>query len=134
MSVQITGIRTFITSLLLLVLAVPAGKAETINITVPVTKEQPAIPSGESIPLSELGTRAGKNYSGEALSVTATEAGARLRTDFQRLQGEVTEQGLTLESTVAGQPRERFALAAVALGRGGVNAVAFPRHGKEETE
>ena len=40
---------------------------------------KPAIPAAESIPLSELGARAGKNYSGEALSVIATESGARLR-------------------------------------------------------
>jgi hypothetical protein len=117
-------------------LTVPGAWAAPAPIDVkPSSKTaQPQIPSGENIPFSELGTRAGKQYSGEALSVIATQTGAQLRTDFQRLQGEVTEQGLALESSVAGQPRERFALRADAIGREGGSAVALPHLGRVETQ
>jgi hypothetical protein len=128
MNVQMSGIQTIITTLLLLALAGPAMvmAAPQENAGSGAASQQ-AIPAGKGIPWSELGARAGKQYSGEALSVIATETGARLRSDFQRLQGEVTAQGLALESSVVGQPRERFALAADLLGREGKSAIALAR-------
>jgi len=51
------------------------------------------------IPADQLGAVAGKQYQGDALSVTATADGARLRCMFQRLEGQVTREGLWLTST-----------------------------------
>ena len=104
-----------------------------IKVNPPSSAFLTAITPKESTPWSEISKRTGEKYSGEALSVTATEAGARLRTDFQRLRGEVTEQGLTLESTVAGQPSGRFALRAYSLGRERTNPVTFAHLGRVET-
>jgi len=127
--------------LLFLALAAPGVWAEPTSVnlnagsatTIPLAAKA-AVPAKESIPWSELGARAGKQHKGEALSITTTETGARLRTDYQRLRGEVTEQGLALESTVTEQPREHFALRVDALGRKGGSIVALPRLGKVETQ
>ena len=51
------------------------------------------------IPLSEIGARATADYHGDALAVTATSEGARLRCGFQRLEGRAMAEGLWLEST-----------------------------------
>lgn len=123
------GIRTYI-ALLLLAFAVPAMAGRDAGAA------RAARPEGgevKSIPWSELGAQAGKKYAGEALSVSATESGARLRTDFQRLRGEVGEQGLVLESTTSDKNRERFSLSAAALKREGVKPLELPRSGRVET-
>lgn len=70
-----------------------------------------------SIPLEQLGTVAGKQYHGEGLALTATAQGARLRCDFQRLEGVVTSEGLWLSSTAGGSSGERFRVLAVKVGR-----------------
>src|ERR1700722_1599412 len=49
---------------------------------------------------SDIGAKAGADYQGQGLSVTATPAGARLHCQFQRLDGEATAEGLWLISTV----------------------------------
>ena len=51
---------------------------------------------------------AGKQYQGDGLSVTATPDGARLRCVFQRLEGQVTPEGLWLASTAENASGERF--------------------------
>jgi len=96
------------------------------------TRQAP--PAGEKIPWSELGAHAGKKYSGEALSVSASESGARLRTDFQRLRGEVTQKGLALESTATDKGGERFVLRADALRRNGKDPLKLADTGKVETD
>jgi hypothetical protein len=70
-----------------------------------------------AIPFSDIGARATANYQGDALGVTATSDGARLRCGFQKLEGHATPEGLWLESTKPGGGQLR--LVAVAVGRGG---------------
>ncbi len=67
------------------------------------------------IPFSEIGAKATAGYKGDALAITLTPDGARLRCGFQKLEGRATTQGLLLESTVPGGGR--FRLTAAALGR-----------------
>ena len=71
-----------------------------------------------SVPWSAVGAEAGKQYSGNGLSVTSVPGGARLRCVFQRLDGTATVEGLWLISTVTNAPAERFRVRASALGRG----------------
>ena len=85
---------------LALALAVPA-RAET---------QPPAIP------FSDIGARATANYQGDALGVTATADGARLRCGFQKLEGHATPEGLWLESTKPGGAG-RLRLVATVVGR-----------------
>jgi hypothetical protein len=68
------------------------------------------------IPFSEIGAKATADYHGDALGITATPDGARLRCGFQKLEGHATPEGLWLESTVPGGGQLR--LVAVAVGRG----------------
>jgi hypothetical protein len=62
----------------------------------------------EPIPPGRIGAVAGKQYQGEGLSVAATPEGARLRCDLQKLEGQVTRQGLRLTSTTNASKGERF--------------------------
>lgn len=68
------------------------------------------------IPMDQIGAVAGKQYSGDGLSVLATKDGAVLRCVFQRLDGEATSEGLWLKSTVTDQANDRFRVKAVAMG------------------
>ena len=68
------------------------------------------------IPIDQLGAVAGKQYHGDGLSVTATADGARLRCVFQRLEGQVTPEGLWLTSATERPPATRFRVVAVAAG------------------
>ena len=69
-----------------------------------------------AIPVSDIGARATANYQGDALGVTATADGARLRCGFQKLEGHATPEGLWLESTKPGGVG-RLRLTATALCR-----------------
>ena len=69
------------------------------------------------IPWSELGAKAGTDYKGDGLAVISSTQGARLRCAFQRLEGEVTPEGLWLSSTVSNGLSERFRVVAAAVGR-----------------
>jgi len=87
--------------------------------------------SGQSrtpIPFSELGTKAGAQYQGDGLSVTRTPEGAQLRCGFQKLEGQVTREGLWLSSTVEPQTGEKFRVVAYAFGREGA-LTTFPQQG-----
>ena len=53
-----------------------------------------------AIPWAQLGAQADAQYTGDGLSISATQDGARLRCVFQRLEGEATPEGLWLTSTV----------------------------------
>jgi hypothetical protein len=69
------------------------------------------------IPWSQIGAKAGADYQGEGLKVTATAEGARLLCVFQRLNGEATPEGLWLTSTTGAAKGERFRVVASAVGR-----------------
>ena len=90
--------------------------ALALALTVPARAEtQPP-----AIPFPEIGARATANYQGDAMGITATTDGARLRCGFQKLEGQATPEGLWLESTKPGGGQLR--LVAVAVGRGGSRA------------
>ena len=86
----------------------------------PTVPAQPGTPPPTAISFSDIGTRATANYRGEALGITATADGARLRCGFQKLEGHATPEGLWLESTKPGGGKLR--LVAVAVGRDGNRA------------
>ena len=71
----------------------------------------------QPIPWSEIGAKAAADYQGDGLAVTPIDGGAQLRCVFQRLDGEVTRDGLRLSSNVPGQSKDRFCVKAVAVGR-----------------
>ena len=78
---------------------------------------------------ADLGANATVQYSGDGLAVASTADGAvRLRCAFQKLEGEVTREGLWLNSTVPGAA-SRFRLVAAGLGRAGGATVALPENG-----
>ncbi|MEK7706517.1 MAG: hypothetical protein AAB380_00770, partial [Verrucomicrobiota bacterium] len=95
-------------SLVWLAALTPAVRAESVR------------PSSGPIPASELGAKAGVQYHGDGLSVTPTPEGARLRCVFQKLEGQVTREGLWLTSTAENSNGERFRVVASAVGRDGV--------------
>jgi len=64
-----------------------------------------------------LCTVIGGQHQGESLSVTATSDGAELRCAVQRLEGQVTPDGLWLTSTAKDATGERFRVVAVKVGR-----------------
>ena len=67
------------------------------------------------IPWDQIGSKAGADYNGDGLSVTATDSGARLHCAFQRMDGEATAEGLWLTSTVTNGAGDRFRVKAVVL-------------------
>ena len=69
-----------------------------------------------SLPFSEIGAKATADYQGDALGITATAEGARLRCGFQKLDGHATTEGLWLTST-APNSAGRLRLIATAVGR-----------------
>jgi hypothetical protein len=77
----------------------------------------PAGQSGEAIPWSQIGAKAGADYRGDGLAIIGTESGAKLRSVFQKLEGEATPEGLWLTSTVPDVVSERFRVVATAVGR-----------------
>jgi hypothetical protein len=87
-------------------------------------------PNSQPIPWADLGAKATAQYSGDGLAVSAAENGAvRLRCAFQRLEGEVTREGLWLTSTVDGAAASRFRVLADYVGRDGGAIVALPESG-----
>src|SRR5207245_11617204 len=75
------------------------------------------IPQASPFPWSDIGEKAGTYYHGDGLSVTVAGNGVGLRCAFQRLEGEVTTEGLWLVSTVTSAAQERFRVVAAAVGR-----------------
>ncbi len=86
--------------------------------------------TSEAIPWSQIGAKAGAAYRGDGLAVTPTESGARLRCTLQRLEAEVTGEGLWLTSTVGDTPHVRFQVKATAIGRGSAKGLMLPPNGK----
>lgn len=88
-------------------------------------------PLTEAIPFNQLGSEAEKQYSGDGISIRATDEGARLRVDFQKLEASVTSEGLWLESTEDTRGTERIRLLAGEFGRvGGGEGTVLAREGK----
>jgi hypothetical protein len=77
----------------------------------------PATTNAPPIPLGQLGAAAERQYSGDGLSVVTTQDGARLRCVFQKMDGEVTREGLWLLSTAEESKGERFRVTALSVGR-----------------
>jgi hypothetical protein len=75
-----------------------------------------------AIPFSDIGAKATVDYKGDALGITAASDGARLRCDFQKLEGYATTGGLWLESTEPGAAG-KFRLVATTLRREGNSTV-----------
>ena len=76
--------------------------------------------TSESIPWSQVGAKAGADYQGDGLTIMPITAGARLRCVFQKMEGEVTREGLWLASTVippGGTVNDRFRVMAIEVGR-----------------
>ena len=95
----------------------------------PAVHAQSASQPSEPIPVSQLGAKAGAQYQGDGLSVAPTPEGARLRCVFQKLEGQVTREGLWLVSTVEPQTGEKFRVVARAVGReGALTSLAAARH------
>src|ERR1039458_9763964 len=76
-----------------------------------------------AIPWNQIGAKAGADYTGDGLAITPTESGARLHCVFQRLDGEVTSQGLWLTSTITNGINDRFRVTAVEIGRKSANSL-----------
>jgi hypothetical protein len=76
-----------------------------------------AAPAGNSIPWSQIGAKAGADYKGDGLAVVPSPAGAQLRCVFQRLEGEVTREGLWLTSTVTNGMSDQFRIVTRGIGR-----------------
>ena len=68
---------------------------------------------------SQIGAKAGADYQGDGLAVSAIpqSGSARLRCVFQRLEGEATREGLWLTSTVTNGVSDRFREVATAVRR-----------------
>ena len=79
------------------------------------------------VPLHQLGALVEKQYSGDGISVRATADGARLRCVFQKMEGEVTREGLRLTSTAGESKGEGFRVRAVAVGRAAPDDTATRR-------
>src|ERR1035441_6684190 len=105
-----------------------AGLVSLTRLTPAGLAAQSASQTFAPIPVSELGTKAGARYQGDGLSVAATPEGARLRCVFQKLEGQVTPEGLWLVSTVEPKTGEKFRVVARAVGRAAAVAT-LPPHG-----
>src|SRR5213593_1343307 len=75
----------------------------------------PACPA--SAGRSQIGAKAGTDYTGDGLAVVPTTDGARLRCVFQRLEGEATREGLWLSSTANDAVSEPFRVVVSSVGR-----------------
>ena len=89
-----------------------------LALTLPGRAETPPT----AIPFPDIGARATAAYQGDALGVTATSDGARLRCGFQKLEGYATPQGLWLESTKPGAAG-KLRLTAFAVFRAGLSTL-----------
>ena len=97
-----------------------AAPSQSRNLVSPGPAFTRVVSGGEramSIPLDQIGATAQQQYSGDGLSVCATEGGAGLRCVFQRMEGEVTGEGLWLTSTAANTVHDRFRVTAASVER-----------------
>ena len=107
-------------------LLLPCLAALVLAFTGPVRAE--TLPA--AIPFSDIGARATAAYQGDALGVTATADGARLRCGFQKLEGRATPEGLWLESTKPGRGKLRLIASSVVREQSSVrSAISLTRQG-----
>jgi hypothetical protein len=85
------------------------------------------------IPWSDIGTRAAYGH-GEGLSVAQTGRGPSLRCLLQRLEGEVTAEGLRLRSTITNSVGKHFGVVASSVGRRRTGMEILPRSGTVITD
>jgi hypothetical protein len=71
-----------------------------------------------AVPWLQISAKAGSARQSDELGVVPTEAGARLRCEFQPLEGDVTREGLWLTSTETHGANDRLRILAKAVGRG----------------
>jgi hypothetical protein len=95
--------------------------ALVLALTGPARAETPPA----AIPLSDIGAKATADYQGNALAITATSDGVRLRCGFQKLEAEVTPEGLWLESTAPGAAG-KLRLVARSVGRAEIESEVGP--------
>src|SRR5579864_7488 len=91
------------------ILALALGLAQNImgqNAALPTTPS--AGLTTAPIPIDQIGTVVSRQYSGDGLSVEFSPDRARLRCSFQKLNGEVTTEGLWLASTADGAKGEEI--------------------------
>lgn len=89
-----------------------------LTLTWPITGAAQTEKPSAAIPFAEIGAKATADYQGDALGISATADGARLRCGFQKLEGRVTLEGLWLESTAPGDGG-RLRLVAASVSREG---------------
>lgn len=82
-----------------------------------------------SVPWSQLGEKAREDYRGEGLAVVPTAEGARLRCVFQRLEAEVTPEGLWMTSGITSAENDHFRVAAAQIGRHAGTSLVSPEDG-----
>lgn len=112
-------------ALLILLPGMRPAVAERLTAPEPQTAQ-----ARQSIPWAELGAKATAQYAGDGLAVfTAPNGLVRLRCALQRLEGEVTREGLWLSSTADGGVGARFRVVADYVGRDGDTMVALPESG-----
>lgn len=85
-------------------------------------------PTNQPIPWAQLGASATAQYAGDGLGVIATPAGAQLRCVLQKLEGEVTAEGLSLISTVP-DARDQLHVTASRIGRNGGQNLVLDKRG-----
>src|SRR5829696_5215424 len=93
----------------------------------PASASNPAA-TNQTIPWTQLGASATAQYSGDGLGVIATPGGAQLRCVLQKLEGEVTAEGLWLSSTVPGA-RDQLQVAASRVGRNSGQSLVLDKQG-----
>ncbi|MFZ2630001.1 MAG: hypothetical protein WA081_07925 [Desulfosalsimonadaceae bacterium] len=91
---------------------------------------QAASSSGHAIPWSGLGAKATEQAGGRGIGITATDAGANLECLLQRLEGEVTAEGLSVTSTAEDAPDGRFMVKASGISRNGARVMNFSDKGE----
>ena len=99
--------------------AVALGIGSSFSLSATAEDSADTAPAKTSIPWSQIGAKAGADYQGDGLAVSAIpQSGtARLRCVFQRLEGEATREGLWLTSTVTNGVSERFRVVAADVRR-----------------
>ena len=88
-----------------------------LNFTTILAATEDAAKKPQNISWDQFGAKAGADYQGDGLAVTSATDSARLHCVFQRLDGEATQEGLWLVSTVTNTVADRFQVKAAAIGR-----------------
>ena len=77
----------------------------------------PQMISGPSIPWTGLGEKALEQFGGKGRRITPTDRGVKLECLLQRLEGEVTPDGMTMLSTTKSGAGDQFTMKASGMGR-----------------